>query len=88
MPEIPQALVGCGDADVAWLDQRGLLLSSLGMKLDLRGCRSGCVIGARGHQYVRHGDGVLPWCEASGFTDAGLHRCELVGEGKAARRAR
>jgi hypothetical protein len=33
MPEIPQALVGCGDADVAWLDQRGLLLSSLGMKL-------------------------------------------------------
>jgi hypothetical protein len=46
------------------------------------------VTGARGHQYVRHGDGVLPWCEASGFTDAGLHRCELVGEGKAARRAR
>jgi hypothetical protein len=35
MPEIPEALVGCGEADVAWLDQRGLLLSSLGMKLDL-----------------------------------------------------
>jgi hypothetical protein len=41
-----------------------------------------------GHAYVDYGDGKLPWCDACGFTDTGLHRCELgQGGSKAARRA-
>jgi len=40
------------------------------------------------HAYVDHGDGKLPWCDACGFTDTGLYRCELgQGGSKAARRA-
>jgi hypothetical protein len=35
---------------------------------------------------IAHRDGMLPWCDACGFTDTGLHRTELgAGEGKAAR---
>jgi hypothetical protein len=29
------------------------------------------------HRYVRHRDGKAPWCDACGYTDAGLHRSEL-----------
>jgi DNA-binding transcriptional MerR regulator len=25
------------------------------------------------HEYVQHGDGKLPWCDACGYTDTGLH---------------
>jgi hypothetical protein len=28
------------------------------------------------HKYVQHRDGELPWCDACGYTDAGLHRSE------------
>jgi hypothetical protein len=26
---------------------------------------------------MQHRDGQLPWCEACGYTDAGLHRREV-----------
>jgi hypothetical protein len=29
------------------------------------------------HQHMQHRDGQLPWCEACGYTDAGLHRREV-----------
>jgi hypothetical protein len=31
------------------------------------------------HRYVQHRDGKLPWCDACGYTDTGLHRRELGG---------
>jgi hypothetical protein len=29
------------------------------------------------HRYVQHVAWKLPWCDACGYTDAGLHRSEL-----------
>ena len=29
------------------------------------------------HRYVQYVDWKLPWCDACGYTDAGVHRSEL-----------
>ena len=29
------------------------------------------------HRYVQHLDGRLPWCDACGYVDNGLHRSEV-----------
>jgi hypothetical protein len=38
------------------------------------------------HRYVRHRDGVLPWCEACGLTNIGLHNSDYGADHEPAAR--